>query len=171
MEYRDDVYEIQTWLRRLYGTNVDGSPLIPSGIYTNQTADTVRMFQREHNLNETGVVDYETWCAVRSACMEAESADFEERIAAFPSPDYVFCEGECSDTVLICQMMLCALCVAYDCFDDVNLSGVLDEGTVQDIMMFQKINRLPETGQVDLATWNALVRNYNVFANNPSYTG
>ena len=169
MEYRDDVYELQTWLRRIFRGREDVTPIIPSGIYTKETADAVRIFQHERGMAETGVVDYETWCAVRDAFAALEKACAP--VFPFPSAECVLRQGERCDTVMMCQMMLAAISVAYDCFPDVEINGMLDQNTAEYVKTFQKINRIEPTGSIDLETWNALARSYNVFANNGSFTG
>ena len=170
MEYRDDVYELQTWLRRIFRGRDDVALIIPSGVFTDETAEYVRLFQSEHGMTPTGVVDYETWCAVKDAYLDLEQNECAS-VSPFPSPDCVICKGENCDTVMICQIMLAALSVAYDRFYDVQINGSLDDATARSIAEFQAINRIPETGEIDMLTWNALARNYNVFANNRSYTG
>ena len=171
-KYRDDVYELQCNLRKLSLSGEDIPLLIPDGIYGDATAEAVKRFQGLCGLAETGVVDYETWLAAKDECRRVECALSPGLpIAAFPSFDYSVCDGECSDTVMMIQLMLSALSVAYDCFYDVPQNGIYDEDTVNCVLHFQKINRLPETGVVDKATWDALVKNYNVFANHAGYTG
>lgn len=171
-EYRQDVYELQCNLRRLAQAGEDIPLLIPDGIYGEETEAAVRAFQRACGMTETGVVDYDTWCAARNECRRVECALSPGLpIAAFPSFDYSVCDGECSATVLMIQLMLSGISVAYDCFYDVPQNGVYDEDTVSCVLHFQNINQLPETGVVDKATWDALVKNYNVFANHAGYTG
>lgn len=169
-EYRQDVYTLQMWLSALHCAGEKIPAIAPTGYYNEITAATVRAFQQLHGMDPTGVVDLETWNAVRDAysamCMSRAEPD-GARI--FPSPTYVLTIGEKSDLALCVQMILEALCVAYDDFDDIAQSGIYDERTAEAIRKFQLINGLEPTGNVDKTTWDRLVRNYNVFANHPGY--
>ena len=67
--------------------------------------------------------------------------------------------------------MLSGIDVVYDVFSNVRISGVYDETTENAVRLFQQINRLPQTGLVDVMTWNRLAGDHNRFALNPLYTG
>ena len=169
-EYRNDVYTVQMWLSALHSAGENVPAVTPTGYYNDMTAEAVRAFQSSHGIEPTGVVDFDTWNAIKAAYGEmcsARSAPDGARI--FPSPTYVLTVGEKSDVALCVQMMLASLCVAYDMFDDVKESGVYDETMADCVREFQAINGIEPTGVVDKTTWDRLVRNYNVFANHPGY--
>lgn len=169
-EYRDDVYMLQMWLSALHCAGEDIPAVTPTGHYDKTTAEAVSAFQKENGVEPTGVVDYETWSAIKSAYENMRAARAEPvGVKIFPSPSYVLKKGEKSDVALCVQMMLSALCVAYDEFDDVEKSGVYDETTAACVREFQKINGIEPTGEVDRTTWDRLARNYNTFANHPGY--
>ena len=71
--------------------------------------------------------------------------------------------------VYILQIMLSELGIIYDDFPEIEITGVFDATTEQAVKTFQRINRLPQTGEVEMKTWNALARNYNAYANNTCY--
>lgn len=169
-EYREDVKTLQMWLSALHCAGENIPAVTPTGHYNNTTADAVRAFQREHGIEPTGVVDYETWSAIKGAYDDMCAARAEpDGVKIFPSPKYVLKIGERSDVALCVQMMLTSLCVAYDKFDDIEKSGVYDEKTAACVREFQEINGLDPTGEVDRATWDRLAWNYNTFANHPGY--
>jgi len=169
---KNNIYELQLWLRRLAQLGADIPTVIPDGIYGQMTADAVRHFQKEYGLPVTGVVDFETWQAVKDAYKAAESAASPgTAVCVFPSHDYVVSPLERSDIVMCIQSILAALVVAYDEFEDVEINGIFDEKTSDAVRLFQRINMLDDTGTVDKKTWDSLVRSYNMYAHHPGYTG
>ena len=169
-EYREDVKTLQMWLSALCCAGENVPAVTPTGYYNDMTAEAVRVFQSAHGIEPTGVVDFETWEAIKDAYQNMCAArSAPEGVRIFPSTTYVLTVGEKSDVALCVQMMLSALCVVYDDFDDVIKSGVYDEKTADCVREFQKINGIAPTGAVDKTTWDRLVWNYNTFANHPGY--
>ena len=169
---RPEIYELQTMLRLLAQT--DGSiPLVnPDGIFGPETERAVLAFQSNMGLSPTGIVDFGTWTAITTAYRSTR--EFTQKgIALFPFPPngYTVERNEKSDLVCIIQIMLSGIDVVYDVFSNVRISGVYDETTENAVRLFQQINRLPQTGLVDVMTWNRLAGDHNRFALNPLYTG
>ena len=169
---RPEIYELQSMLRLLAQT--DGSiPLVnPDGIFGPETERAVLAFQSNMGLSPTGIVDFGTWTAITTAYRSTR--EFTQKgIAFFPFPPngYTVERNEKSDLVCIIQIMLSGIDVVYDVFSNVRISGVYDETTENAVRLFQQINRLPQTGLVDVMTWNRLASDHNRFAFNPVYTG
>lgn len=83
-------------------------------------------------------------------------------IAVFPDTDgYEVKNGERHSLVSIIQIMLDVLRLYYDAFGNLPISGVFDLSTEGAVKEFQRANRLPVTGVVDRATWDALASEYN----------
>lgn len=168
----DPVYvrELQEMMR-VISTDDPAIPVInPDGIYGRKTAEAVRIFQARHGLSPTGTVDSETWNAImRESARAKEDRSHGDAISPFPSADYVTKRGEKSPTVFIIQAMLTEICPAYDGLPIEKITGEYDEETERCVRLFQKYNRLEQTGQVDKKTWNALAKNYNAFAFNRNY--
>ena len=61
----------------------------------------------------------------------------------------------------IIQHALQELATVYDWERAIERTGVYDEQTSSAVRQFQQIHSLPQTGGVDLATWNALANAYN----------
>ena len=91
----------------------------------------------------------------------------EERIRPSgikPFPDtgnYEMRSGERHDLVMILQIMLCELKLYYDDFGAVGLCGVYDSATEEAVRTYQRICGMPETGCVDVPTWNRLAEEFN----------
>ncbi len=169
---RAEIYELQTMLRLLSQTDPLLPVVNPDGIYGPETEKAVLAFQVGAGLPPTGIVDFGTWTAITNAYQNSLRLT-RRGLALFPFPggEYTVGKGEESDLVYIIQIMLSGIDVAYDIFDDIDISGVYDEKTEEAVRIFQKINRLSETGIVDSATWDRLALDHNRFALNPIYTG
>ena len=55
------IKELQQYLRNIEKSLSDDPALIPDGIFSSETAETVRRFQQSQGLTVDGVVDFETW--------------------------------------------------------------------------------------------------------------
>ena len=91
-------------------------------------------------------------------------------IQPFPSGSYEIQRAEKSDIVFFIQLMLSALAVAMDDFDNIVPTGIYDEKTEIAITEFQKKHDLPANGIVDRQTWDALARSYNHIFGNALYS-
>ena len=170
--YPNEVYELQSKLRRIAQINGDMSIIIADGIFGPDTEEAVRDFQAIYGLPPTGTVDYATWNKVMEEYGDA-LYKISPGIAIFPFPggDYVTHLGEKSDIIYIIQIILSAVAVVYDDFENISPSGTYDTETADAVRRFQKLNQLPQTGMVDKRTWDSLAQNYNIFADNESYIG
>ena len=162
---RNAIRHIQELLRSLQIASGETVTVPIDGIYGTATSEAVRAFQAQNGLPVTGDVDRATYNLLYEKALEAEF------LASEPLPLYIFPKGqsvkkgELSDFVLLLQILLNALTVAYDDFAPLELSGVFDDTMENAVRRFQMRNNLPATGIVNKATWNALVRNYNKFGN------
>ncbi len=170
--YPNEVYELQSKLRKIAQINGNMSIIIADGIFGPDTEEAVREFQVIYGLPPTGTVDYDTWNKVMEEYGDA-IYKISPGIAIFPFPsaDYVTHLGEKSDIIYIIQILLSAVAVVYDDFENIVPSGTYDRETSDAVRRFQGLNRLPQTGMVDKRTWDSLAQNYNTFAGNKSYTG
>ncbi len=165
---RNNITELQRYLRELHYDTRGEIPLVnPDGIYGPETAAAVEAFQRIHGLPVTGSTDNETWNEIYEEYQESiKRRARPEPIYPFPDEDgYEIDEGEYSDIVAIVQFMLRLLANVYDNIDGMPPEGVYNESTIKDIKAFQETHRLPVTGRVDKATWNALAEAYNRISN------
>lgn len=164
-EERNAIRHIQELLRSIQIAEGEMATVPIDGIYDAATIEAVRTFQKSNGLPVTGEVDRNTYDALYERALEVEF------LASDPLPLYIFQngtsvqKGENSDFVLLLQILLNALTVAYDDFSLLERTGVFDDRMENAVRRFQMRNNLPATGIVDKATWNALVRNYNKFGN------
>lgn len=166
-----EILELQHMLRVISQTS--GSiPLVnPDGIFGKTTEDAVIAFQREAGLPANGIVDFTAWNAIFRAYLNASRIVSLRPIQPFPAGNYEIHPEERSDIVYIIQLMLSALAIALDIFDDIEPTGIYDQKTENAIIHFQKQSGLPQNGVIDRNTWDALAQHYNHLAHNPLYGG
>lgn len=158
------VRNLQKYLRQLAYFHPE-IPLVPiDGIYGSETQYAVREFQKEYDLPVTGVVDSKTWDAIYDEYQKSV------RLHAKPLPldlfphtqaSYTLKPGDTGYLVEAVQFVLDELSLYYPYIEFIQRTGVFDEETQHAIQVFQRHEGLPQTGAVDLETWNALTRMYN----------
>lgn len=151
--------QAQWWLRLL--ARQEGRHPLPSvdGIYTENTAETVRQFQASHDLPVTGTIDFATWTALENA---AESVC---TCGGLPDPLYVNCpqtsQGAQGGYLYIVQAMLNSLSPHYGNLPVVAYTGEYDQSTQELVSCIQRAAGLPCSGDLDRLTWNAMAALYN----------
>lgn len=162
------VMTIQRWLRALsrFGYNIQ--MILLDGKFGKETEAAVKSFQKIIGVPETGVVDETTWNALydhysyvikqteRGNCI----CPFNERLAG-GCVDI----GDTCNIVYIIQVILETLSVMYKGFDNVKITGIYDNATMEAIKIFQEKHGFKPTGCVDKETWNALANSYNIYIN------
>lgn len=157
------IRQLQTMLRGIQIAHGDKATVPVDGIYGTATRTAVEEIQRESGLPVTGTADYATYNQIYALALEADFA------ASEPLPLYAFPKGrtlragEVSDLVILVQVILNALTVGYDDHTPFAMNGQYTEEMATAIRRFQMRNGIPPSGDVDKATWNALVRNYNKY--------
>ena len=158
------VTNLQRYLRRLSYEGLEGNRVPIDGIFDTATRDALINFQQSMGLPATGVADKKTWDMLfRQYRLATEDERTSEGLYPFPSrpTGYAVSLGDTLLLVRMIQLLLMELRATYDIFEDITESGTYDESTEKAIREFQRINLLPETGRVDLATWNRIVREYS----------
>ena len=161
---RDAVRDLQRYLRQLsyVDDRITGPPI--DGVYGSDTRQAVRDFQKAEGLPETGSVDTSTWellFARYEASLVREGAPVP--LAVFPRlfAGYALRRGDESFLVRLLQYVLGELSVYRKENERVPQNGVYDEATEAAVKALQQSALLPETGEVDRATWDALAARYN----------
>ncbi len=167
---KSEVMELQNMLRLISQTGGTIPLVNPDGIFGAETEAAVIAFQKEVGLPPNGMVDFATWTAIFDAYMNASRMISLQPIQPFPAGDYKIRRGERSDIVLIIQLMLSALAISLEIFDEIERSGIYDEKTEAAVVEFQKLHLLPPNGIIDYKTWNTLAKSYGHIADNPLYT-
>lgn len=157
----DAVFELQSFLRNIGRLDNDISRVVPDGIFATETTDAVKSFQRKHSLDETGIVDFETWEMIKNKNSEAVSVSSEPiQIVRITNEDLPLVKGTDNTLVYTLHLMLNHVAKRYDNFTPLSLQSLFDENTEREVRRWQRVIATEESGQVDKETWNNLAEFY-----------
>lgn len=156
------IIQIQQILRDLELLENEFSSVPLSGVYEDETRESVAEFQGKYGLEVTGIVDLETWTLLHKL---HDSTRFERvgvrRVQLFPSgKDVSIYPNQRDDVVYVIQYMLSQISIHHDDFEDIEFTGEFDERTQKIIRIFQRKNLLSESGIIDSPTIEALFEEY-----------
>ena len=82
MESREEIYELQLYLRVIQLARGLRPLVNPDGIYGAETREAVRNFQTANNLPPTGEVDTQTWDRIYEEynCEEIEGCSIDQNV-------------------------------------------------------------------------------------------
>lgn len=143
------------------------TPTIPSppldGLFGESTAESVRAFQREWGLDETGEVDLLTG----DRLFEVYRADVASvpgsvySATARPYPGVPLRRGSSGEDVAALQGYINRIAEENAMLVPTGEDGIYGDATENDVFLLQAMLSLPETGVVDLATWEGIARLYD----------
>lgn len=163
------VRSLQTMLRVIGEADGMLPPVVPDGIYGQNTMVAVSAFQRQYGLPPTGITDQATWEEITRQYEPALIRVGEAQpIEIILEPDQTFRRGDRSPYLYLMQAMLLALSENINPMPAPEVSGTLDEDTAQALIAFQLLAGLPETGELDRITWKYLSQHFTLFANHHS---
>ena len=169
-EASKEVYELQYMLRKIAQITGELPVINTDGLYGDETREAVRIFQIENDIPATGEVNKETWDRIFEKYKQSVYSTAQgEPIYPFPYSSYTSSDGEQSDIILLIQLILSALSVIYDDFEDIEISGTNDKKTRDALKRFQGYHGLAETGVLDKQTWDAAAKSFNAYYNHPHY--
>ena len=157
----DAVFEAQSYLRNIGRLDSDISRVVPDGIFSTETTEAVKSFQRKYNLPETGIIDFELWELIKSKNSEAVFIASEPiQIAPITNADLPLTIGTDNTLVYTLHLMLNNVASRYDNFTPLPLQSLFDENTEREVKRWQRVISHTESGKVDKATWNYLAEFY-----------
>lgn len=134
-----------------------------TGIFDEQTRQSVIEFQKTMGLPATGIVDNETWNVLFNTFLGIIDTLQPEMIylpyIRYPGINYGRSD-EVQPGVFIIQQILSYISLVIPSIPPVPTDGIFDETTEEAVIAFQNIFGLEPTGIVDEATWNELARVY-----------
>lgn len=160
----EEIKQIQRMLREISFFDERIERVVPDGIYGEQTETSVRSFQRNNNLYETGVVDNDTWDKI------IEEYDRVYRENKRNVPITVIDEGaipiETGDGALslfVIQAMMLALSGELSNLDKVEVTGVYDAQTQRAAEKIMIISGLEPKSELDREFINSLSELYMAY--------
>ena len=160
------IRSLQTMLRVIAEHDHNQPTIIPDGIYGPDTMRAVSVFQRNHGMPISGVVDQDTWEMIvgeyTPALIYVGEAQMLEMVL---NPNQVIRRGEYHGHLYVIQGLLMTLHEVYQSIPAPSISGILDDATSDAIAVFQQLNGLPMTGHLDKYTWKHLALHYPLAVN------
>lgn len=126
--------------------------------FANRVSESVAAFQKDHGMNATGVVDFDTYLLL-TALAEQESPAPEADAPAAASVSAVapddwedLATGSSGERVTLAQEALVKLG-----YMNTNATGRYTQATLTAVQQYQQAAGLPATGVVDFPTWQRLM--------------
>ena len=155
------VRSLQYMLNQLAIHNSRLVRLAVDGVFGERTLEAVMVFQREYNIPVNGVVNLNTWDAIRVAYFQVELLyGSPPPLNVLPSGSYTAAEGAESEPMLIVQAMFVSLTKVMTNFSPCQMNSCNDGETHSNIREVQRLAGLPITGVLDRATWSYMVQLY-----------
>ncbi len=161
-----EVRQLQIRLNRI-SDNYPNIPKIryPNGIFSADTEEAVKAFQRTFNLTDDGIVGNATWYAIqriytavkRLNSLTSEGLRFSDVDRQFPSSLSL---GDQNSGVALLQYYLDYLSAYYDTIPPLEPDGIYGQDTQNAVFAAQAALGLPVDGVVGEQTWNAIVDAY-----------
>jgi peptidoglycan hydrolase-like protein with peptidoglycan-binding domain len=155
------IYQLQLGLNDISANYTAIPKIIPvNGVFTPQMEAAIRVFQKTFNLPSTGIIDKATWYRIRYVWVAvrklAELVSQGLFISEIPRGSLENLGTLVIPRVQLVQYYLNVLSAFYKTIPAVEITGVLDAKTRASIIEFQKTVKLPSTGIIDNATWDAI---------------
>ena len=128
--------------------------LVEAGVFGERTLEGVMIFQRDFALPVTGVVDYDTWLALRVQTDLIAQRDGAPIPLQIISPQYTPTASGTPEWEFV-RTILTSLSSILNNFPNTPASDS------ENIRQIQRLAQLPVTGVLDRPTWGILVRLYH----------
>ncbi len=162
----DEVRTAQLRLNRI-SDNYPSIPKIarPDGVFSFDTEEAVKRFQEIFSLTPDGIVGNATWYSIQRIYnavkrineLDSEGITLSEVTQQFPGQTGI---GDTGEAVKNIQYLISYLAQFYDTIPEVSLDGVYGPSTENAVRAFQRTFELPQTGIIDLQSWDVLYRTY-----------
>ena len=138
----------------------DELPLLSvDSVYTDNTEQMVKNFQKKYNINETGVTDRETWNKILEVYQNTINnipTSYNEVVDEI-YPGRFLSHGMSGDDVRILQNYLLKICQKFHDIPGVRVTGTFDELTERSVKVLQKRFNQEVNGVVGPITWRDIV--------------
>lgn len=157
----DAVFEMQGYLRNIGRLDSDISRVVPDGIFAEETTAAVKSFQKKYGMEETGVVDFETWENIKDKNAQAVFIASEPvQVVHITNEDLPLVKGMDNTLIYTLHLMLNNIAEKYNNFSSLPIQSLFDENTEREVKRWQRVISHNENGQVDKVTWNNLAEFY-----------
>jgi len=163
------VRSLQYMLRRISLRHRELPELQPDGRFGERTLESVMRFQKWSGLPVTGVVDQDTWNAIRDEWLDVERELAQPRqLRGFPAGEVVQ-PGQSREYLYMVQAMFHALSRVMEDLEEEYIDATHSGSSVHNALWLQKRANLKQTGNMDRETWDALTSLYELFVVRAGY--
>lgn len=136
--------------------------MLQTGVYDEATRNAVLVFQNIKGLPQTGFVDVPTLNKlVRENHEFWRKTQMPDRIPVGNSDFADVKISDQKDIVYTIKIMLNGFWRKYINYTQLEVTNLYDKETEETVRLFQQRSMLPDTGIVDMDTWNTLVKIYD----------
>ncbi len=151
------IAEIQQYLRNIAKASSDVPAIIPDGIYSEETKEAIRGFQRSTGLAETGEVDFLTFDALVTENRRLlEERKQPNQVVSISNGDLPLYYGMENKLVEKLKAMLNLVADKHGNFNQLEGNALFDRDTENEVKRWQGVIFAEENGIVDKTTWNTL---------------
>ena len=159
----DEVRVIQYYLNVIayFNQNLNTFPI--DGVYGDQTANAVSVFQSFYGISTTGVVDRETWEKIREIYDDIRN-NLPENYSGKKAklyPGYVLSEGMRGENVRDLQTYLARIATYIPQIPAIEVDGIYGPKTAEAVRTFQRLYSIPVSSSVGPITWFNIAREYD----------
>lgn len=148
------IRSLQHMLNHLARTDPALPRLAETGIFDEPTLEAVMVFQRDHELPVTGIVDQVTWDTITAAYyLSLFKTGSPPTLHIFTSGTDTVQVSEYNTALFVVQAMLTALSTAISNFEQIEFDGINTGSTTKNLRKLQALAQLEETGILDRSTW------------------
>lgn len=157
------VRSLQHMLRRLSLRHGFLPELQPDGRFGERTLEAVMLYQKHLHPPVTGVVDQDTWTAIRDEWLDLERELAGPRqLRGFPEEGGA-AVGESREFLYVVQAMFQALSNVLEEVEEERIDAIHSGSSVNNVMWLQGKAGLSQSGEMNRETWDALARLYELF--------
>ena len=158
------IRSLQHMLNNLARTVPSLPRLAETGTFDESTLEAVMIFQRDHGLPVTGIVNQETWdTIIAEYYLNIFQTGTPPPLHVIPTGVDLVREAEYAPTIFIVQGMMKALSALVSNLEDTEVTGINSGNTSQNLRTLQKLAQLEITGILDRATWSILAHLYRIY--------
>ena len=155
---KNPILQIQRILRYLQYDTDGLAKIKPSGIYDEDTKNSVVQFQNKYGLTPTGIVDSETWeLLFKIDQARRDASELAKSVKIFPEDvNYYILPNAKDNNLFVIQHMLNEIRNHHEEMDEIEINGIYDKPTVDAIKVLQRKNLMDANGIIDSKTLNIL---------------
>lgn len=123
------IYNLQTFLRGLSKNDERIYPVVPDGIFNDDTRRSVESFQLAYNMEVTGEVDSETWEAIVNEYEKYEALLAPVNGLRIIRNDEIIQKGDNHEGLYVIQAMITSVSDKFSNIQAISITGVYDDET------------------------------------------